>query len=51
MSLKRYIFIYSYFIRLILEKLEKEEENRFLSLSIKRLYNVRVSKLRISSDS
>ena len=39
--LERYIFIYSYLIRLILKKLEKKKEIAYLSLSIKRLYNVR----------
>ena len=41
MRLKRYIFVYSYLIILILKKLEKKREIAYLSLSIKRLYNVR----------
>ena len=41
MRLKRDIFIYSYLIRLILKKLEKKREIVYLSLSIKRFYNVR----------
>ena len=49
--LERYIFVYSYLVRLILKKLEKKREIAYLSLSIKRLYNVKVSKLRILSDS
>ena len=39
--LERYIFVYSYLIRLILKKLEKKREIAYLSLFIKRLYNVR----------
>ena len=50
-SLEEYIFIYSYLIRLILKELEKKGGIACLSLSIKRLYNVRVPRLRISSDS
>ena len=41
MRLKRYIFIYSYLIRLIFKKLEKKREIVYLNLFIKRLYNVR----------
>ena len=50
--LKRYIFIYSYLIRLIFKGFKKEEKNYLfkLTLSIKRLYNVRAPKLRILSD-
>ena len=47
----RYIFIYSYLIRLIFKKLEKKRRIAYLSLFIKRFYNVRVSKLLILSDS
>ena len=35
--LKRYMFIYSYLIRLILKKLEKKRKIAYLSLFIKRL--------------
>ena len=43
MRLERYIyiFVYSYLIRLILKKLEKKKEITYLSLSIKRLYNIK----------
>ena len=51
MRLERYIFIYSYLIRLILKELEKKKKIAYLSLSIKRPYNVRVPKLLILSDS
>ena len=51
MRLKRYIFIYSYFIRLTLKKLEKKRKIAYLSLSIKRPYNIKAPKLRILSDS
>ena len=47
--LERYIFVYSYLVRLIL-KLEKKREIAYLSLSIKRFYNIRVLRLRILSD-
>ena len=36
MRLERYIFVYIYLVRLILEKLEKKREITYLSLSIKR---------------
>ena len=49
--LERYIFVYSYLIRLILEELEKKREIAYLSLSIKRLYNVKAPRLPVSSDS
>ena len=49
--LERYIFAYNYLIRLILKKLKKKRKIAYLSLSIKRSYNVRVPKLRILSDS
>ena len=39
--LKKYIFIYSYLIRLIFKKLKKKKRIAYLSLSIKRLYNVK----------
>ena len=48
--LERDIFVYSYLIRLILEKLEKKREIAYLSLFTKRLYNVRALRLRILSD-
>ena len=48
--LERYIFVYSYLIRLILKELEKKKRIAYLSLSAKRFYNVRVSKLHILSD-
>ena len=38
--LKRYIFIYSYLIRLNLKKLEKKRKIAYLSLSIKRSFNL-----------
>ena len=41
MRLERYIFVYSYLVRLILNELEKKKEIAYLSLSVKRLYNVR----------
>ena len=41
MGLERYIFVYSYLVRLILKKLEKKREIAYLSLFIKRLYNIR----------
>ena len=50
MRLKRYIFVYSYLIRLILKKLREKKKIAYLSLSTKSLYNVKASKLRISSD-
>ena len=40
--LERYIFVYSYLVRLILKELEKKGGIARLSLFIKRLYNVRV---------
>ena len=40
--LERNIFISSYFVRLIFKKLEKKERIAYLSLSIKRLYNVKI---------
>ena len=49
--LERYIFVYSYLIRLILEELEKKGEIAYLSLSAKRPYNVRALELRMPSDS
>ena len=49
--LERYIFVYSYLIKLIIKKFEKIRRIAYLSLSIKRSYNVRVSKFRILSDS
>ena len=49
--LESYIFVYSYLIRLILKKFEKKREIAYLNLFIKRLYNVRVPRLRILSDS
>ena len=51
MGLERYIFVYSYLVRLILEKLEKKRGIIYLSLFIKRSYNVKAPKLRILSDS
>ena len=41
MGLERYIFVYSYLVRLILEELEKKREIAYLSLSAKRSYIVR----------
>ena len=41
MRLERYIFVYSYLVRLILKKLKKKKKIAYLSLSIKRPYNVR----------
>ena len=38
--LERYIFVYSYLIRLILKKLKKKEKIAYLSLFIKRLSNL-----------
>ena len=49
-GLKRYIFVYSYLVRLILKELEKKKKIAYLSLFIKRLYNVKVFRLRILSD-
>ena len=49
MRLERYIFVYSYLIRLILKKLEKKRKIAYLNLFAKRLYNVRVFRLRILS--
>ena len=42
MGLERYMFVYSYLVRLILKKLEKKKRIAYLSLFIKRLYIVRV---------
>ena len=39
--LERYIFVYSYLIRLILKELEKKEKIAYLSLSIKRFYTLK----------
>ena len=36
-----YIFVYSYLVRLILKELKKKRKIAYLSLSIKRFYNVR----------
>ena len=36
------MFVYSYLIRLILKKLKKKRKIAYLSLSVKRPYNVRV---------
>ena len=49
--LERYIFVYSYLIRSILKNLEKKRSIAYLSLSIKRFYNVRALRLRMLSDS
>ena len=48
--LEVYIFVYIYLIRLILKKLEKKKRIAYLSLSTKKLYNLKISKLRILSD-
>ena len=49
MRLERYIFVYSYLIRLILEKLEKKREITYLSLFIKRFLDL--SRDSITSES
>ena len=36
-----YIFVYSYLVRLILKESKKKRKIAYLSLSIKRFYNVR----------
>ena len=41
MGQERYIFVYSYLVRLILEELEKKGKIAYLSLSIKRLYIIK----------
>ena len=41
MRLERYILVYSYLVRLFLKKFKKKEKIAYLSLSIKRLYNVK----------
>ena len=48
--LERYIFVYSYLVKLILKKSKKKEKIAYLNVFIKRVYNVKVSKLRILSD-